>query len=176
MTDAPDQAKKAPLSQDVRIAQAVIEQLRNAGITEEDPDFKELFDAECDLPHRLTRMARAAKYRRAMAEAMKSIIEGNRKRMERHNRAADNIEEAIFWALQEAGYDKPIEAPDLTISIAKGRRSVIGSGDASALPDHLRRVKYEPEKLAIKAALEAGEVVPGYSLGNTPPSLKISTN
>jgi hypothetical protein len=178
MADPADKPKRLSLAEEVRIAQSVTEALRNAGITEEDPDFAVMVDTESDLRNRLINMARVAKRAGAMAEAMTPIIQDNQKRKKRFEAKVESISNLILWAMQEANLPlEPIEAPDVTIAISKGRESVKGDGDAKDLPDNLRRVKYEADKTAIKAALKAGTEVPGYSLvDNGTPSVVIRTN
>ncbi|MEU7656817.1 siphovirus Gp157 family protein, partial [Micromonospora taraxaci] len=68
---------------------------------------------------------------------------------------------------------KKIELPEATLSIRMGQPAVVGEPDADALPDHLCRIKREPNKSAIKEALQNGRTVPGCELSNGQPSIAI---
>lgn len=46
--------------------------------------------------------------------------------------------------------------------------------EEAAIPDEFMRIKKEPDKTKIKAALQAHEIVPGASLSNGEPSLAIA--
>jgi hypothetical protein len=61
-----------------------------------------------------------------------------------------------------------MERPEATLSIREAGPSVVYAidFDPEALPEGLRRWKCETDKHAVKAALEAGEVVPGATLNN----------
>lgn len=176
MTDDKTAPNKPSLGDEVRIANEVLSQLRAAGITEEDPDFKELFASETDLNTRLMSMARVVRRKQAMADAMKAIIEEDKARMERHLKAVETIKKKIAWAYQESGQTKPLETAAVTISMRKGGKKVVGSADASSLPERFRRVKIEADKEEIKKALEANETVEGFSLANSEPSLLLTFN
>ena len=65
--------------------------------------------------------------------------------------------------------------PRATITLAAGRVSLDVSEDADpeSLPIDLIRIRKEADKAAIQAALTRGDAVPGYSLKQSPPSLRI---
>lgn len=77
---------------------------------------------------------------------------------------------ALFHFLTEMGL-KSMPLPEATLSIVAGRVSLIGDADPALLAPELVRVKREPDRAAIKAALEAGRAVDGFSLSNSPPTL-----
>ena len=57
------------------------------------------------------------------------------------------------------------ERPEGTVSIRKIPAKVLGD-DVGVLPDDLVKVKIEPDKAAIKRALEAGKEFDGWTLSN----------
>ena len=61
-----------------------------------------------------------------------------------------------------------------TVSLSAGRPKVMITAE-SAIPDDYCRIKREPNKTAIRTALEAGEHVPGTVLSNAEPNLTIRT-
>ena len=102
------------------------------------------------------------------SEAMAIAIEiqevqllGRRKRIEAR---ADALKYRLLPLLDAIGVQK-LERPRATISRRAGSLSV-QIADAESLPSQLMRVKTttEPDKAAIKAQLQAGEIVPGAAL------------
>lgn len=65
--------------------------------------------------------------------------------------------------------------PRATITLAAGRVTLKAAKDADpeALPIDLLRIKKEPDKAAIQAALVRGDKVDGFELSQGAPSLKI---
>lgn len=88
---------------------------------------------------------------------------------------ADRVERsrlALFHFLTEMGL-KSMPLPEATLSVVAGRVSVVGEADPEKLPERFVRVKREANRSAIKAALEAGERVDGFSLSNNPPTIMV---
>lgn len=161
-----------PLPADVRIAQEVVEQLKAAGIDADDPDFATLIESECDLQERLRRMMRAARWSAKQAEALKDMVDEMRERQKRMEAKAERIKAAVLWAMQETGLPR-LEAPDLTVTIAKGKPPLVVTADAATLPDEFCKVVREPSKTKLREALEAGVVIDGVSFGNASPYLTV---
>jgi len=67
---------------------------------------------------------------------------------------------------------KKISAPDLTAT-RKCTPAGVSLYDEKKLPDEFVRVKREPDKKAIRAALKAGVDIPGARLGNAGETLQI---
>lgn len=65
-----------------------------------------------------------------------------------------------------------IESPYFLFTLAKGRPKVEIVSEAD-LPDEYCRIRREPDKTAILAALQSGRDVPGAILGESQPSLRI---
>jgi hypothetical protein len=76
--------------------------------------------------------------------------------------------------LMEAAGLKKVERPAATVSIAAGRPKVVVT-EPDLLPDYYCRIKREPNKDAIGKALKEGvERIPGATLSNPEPVLRIS--
>lgn len=75
--------------------------------------------------------------------------------------------------LMEAANLKKAERPAGTISIATGRPKVVIT-DVNQLPDGLVRIKREPDKELILSDLKQGRLIPGATLSNAEPVLRIS--
>lgn len=161
------------LSQELAAAQFVMDALTAAGITQDDPDFDALFSSECDALERLKRMLRAARWAEANAKAVKDMEAEMKERRSRFEAKADTLRTIVKQAMATLDLKK-IEAPDLTASLAAGKPSVVIE-DEEAIPSQLCVIKRQPDKTAIKKALEQGETVPGAALSPATPILTVRT-
>lgn len=153
----------------------VYDELR-ARLLSDDPDLDEVtladtLEGATDLQERIVRICRASVETSAFAAALDGMIKDLGARKKRMAERSDRLRSIALWAMQEASIPK-ITAPDATISIGKGRAS-IAITDEGAIPPHLVEYEPKPNRAAIKEALDAGEIVPGASLTNSPPSLII---
>jgi len=153
---------QATFSQEIATAAFVVQALKDAGITPDDPDFEQLVESECDALERLRRMLRAARWAESQAKAAKDIEAELKERRQRFEAKAETLRAIVKQAMQTLGLPK-IEAPDLTATLTNTRPSVVIE-DEAAIPSQLCKVVRSPDKAAIKAALEQGEDVPGASL------------
>jgi hypothetical protein len=149
-------------SQEIATAAFVVQALKDAGITPDDPDFEALVESECDALERLRRMLRAARWAEAQSKAVKDMEAEMKERRQRFENKADTLRAIAKQAMQTLGLPK-LEAPDFTAALTNTRPSVVIE-DETAIPSQLCKVVRSPDKTAIKAALEQGEVVPGASL------------
>lgn len=69
---------------------------------------------------------------------------------------------------------KKAELAEATLSIRNGQPKVIIINEKE-IPQEFLRIKTEPDKTRIKAAMVAGEYVPGTALSNSEPTLAILT-
>jgi len=95
---------------------------------------------------------------------------------ERHARLEQRIHairSLIFKVMQAADLKKK-ELPEATLSIRAGQPKVVIVNEKE-IPQDFLRVKTEPDKSRIKAAIGAGEHVPGASLSNGEATLAIIT-
>lgn len=106
-----------------------------------------------------------------MAEGMGGLLDRLKTREARLKARAERLRGSLSRFMGEIG-EKRLPLPEATVVLAEGQAHVIGDGVAG-LPDALVRTKREPDKTAIKQALEAGDTVPGYSLSNKQPRLQI---
>jgi hypothetical protein len=113
-------------------------------------------------------------------EALQSGLADVMKTMKaRHDRIGARIDarKAALLTLMNAADVKKLERPVATVSRRAGSLSVRITDEAD-LPSQLRRVKTisEPDKIAIKAHLQAGETVPGAELVRGPDGVTIRRN
>jgi hypothetical protein len=124
-----------------------------------------------ELLDELIRVERSAKI---LSEATEAEIERLKIRQGRfESRRA--ILRKYMMQLMEAANLKKAERPAATVSIAAGRpKVVITTDNVYELPAEFIRVKREFDKEAIAKALKEGQTVPGATLSNSEPVLRIS--
>ena len=90
--------------------------------------------------------------------------------------ASDKAREALRLALEACGGPgaATVETEHHTARLQKGSTSVYVN-DLQRLPPHFCRVKHEPDKALIRAALEKGKPIFGAALVQSPSSLVITS-
>lgn len=124
-----------------------------------------------DVDVLILRLLRAATEAEANARA---IAERTRALDERENRFLRQNREwraAVYGILDVLGLTKWRHA-EYSVSVSAGRPGVVVT-DEAMLPDAYVKIERVPDRSAIKAALEAGEVVPGAALQNSMPTLTV---
>ena len=138
----------------------------------DDETFEGTLEGETNVMDLLDWAIRKRAERRAMAEAVAALIVGYGKKQAAHEHAADGLRDLAGAILAATGQAK-IKRPGGTVSFAEGRVSVAITA-ADDVPTQLCRVTKTPDKTAIRAAIEAGEQVPGAELVKGPTSVRIS--
>jgi hypothetical protein len=110
--------------------------------------------------------------RTAMADALDAVIRSYQGRKDGLLGGVGKAREALAHFLSEIG-EKSLALPEATVTLANARPSLTGDCDPWLLPDDLSRTIRQPDRKAIKDALQEGRVVPGYALSNGKPSLRI---
>jgi len=136
-------------------------------IGDDDDALADLIEGETDALEAASRLLRWMGERQANIAALKAYeadLAGRRKRLE------DGIatgRAALSRFMETVGLTK-LERPEATLSLREAGPSVSYAidFDPERLPEELRRWKCEADKHAVKAALEAGETVPGATLNN----------
>lgn len=108
---------------------------------------------------------------RAMIDAMRVAEFNIRTRRQALERRCDWLSARTIEAMQSLGVQK-LEAPDICARVRKSPQSV-EVYDSDQLPDRFWRVKVEPDKVALRAALKAGEDIQGARLSDESYSLSI---
>lgn len=109
----------------------------------------------------------------AMADAIKARISDLESRKGRFSRQSDAMRKLIKGLMEAAGQTK-LTLPEATISIAKGREKIVVD-DVNALPQGYFKTERTADKDALKAALDAGETIPGAHKEIGPESLVVRT-
>lgn len=162
----------SPLSQSARVAAELRQRLATEyNLAEDDEAIDDTVSGEVDLPEQIARLARDALQAEAFAEGLGGLIKVEQTRKARLEAKAEKARALIAWAMSEAGYTK-MPLPDMTLSMGKGRAPLIVD-EGAELPEAYRRVKVEPDKAFIRAALDSGVELDFARLGNAKPSLTI---
>lgn len=163
------------LALDVRVTAAQIERLR---VTY--PDLADDLQLLCDtlegetefLPvmERVTEeYLDSVSMKAAVSDRMSALAE----RRDRFDRKADALK-AMAMSLMEAAGQPKVQLPVATLSITKGRTSVVVD-DVDALPQGYFATERKPLKTAIKEAIEHGEIIPGARLETGDDGLTVRT-
>jgi hypothetical protein len=136
-------------------------------IGEDDDALADLIEGETDALEAASRLLRWMGERQANSAALKAYeadLSGRRKRLDD---GVQTARVALSRFMETVGLTK-LERPEATLSIREAGPSVVYAidFDPEALPEELRRWKCEADRPAVKAALEAGEAVPGATLNN----------
>jgi len=112
-------------------------------------------------------LALRAKARKDEASRIRDLAEAD-------EAVADRLKRRLKEAMEATGKTK-IDTPRFKLSVAGngGKQPLIVDGSADDLPPQFRVVRHEPNKDAIRAALEAGQAVPGCTLLPRGTSLRI---
>lgn len=136
---------------------------------------EDMIDGETDADVILSRIARAFNAARADHDGAKAALASIISRYEAREAAAKSRMEAhrkMMHAVMDAIGVKSKKLPEATISVSSGRVSLQLADDFSP-PQGYYRTKIEPDKAAIKSALEAGETMPGAELVTGNPILTV---
>jgi hypothetical protein len=141
---------------------------------DEDEQFlADVIEGETDLNEVVSRLLRKRGEARAINKGLCAYASDVLDRAARAAKQADAQDELIAELLKLAGLEK-LKLPEATAYFANGAiRTVIP--DDTAVPDAFCRIKREPDKTKIKAALEAGERLNWASLEQSEKHLVIRT-
>jgi hypothetical protein len=136
-------------------------------IGEDDDALADLIEGETDALEAASRLLRWMGERQANSAALKAYEADLSARRKRLDDGIATARAALSRFMEEVGLSK-LERPEATLSIREAGPSVVYGIDFNpeALPEELRRWTCQADKHAVKAALEAGEEVPGATLNN----------
>lgn len=134
--------------------------------------IRDMVEAETSLHDAICKAAFELAATEGEKEGIELAIAKLKDRLSRHCRKAEGIREAIQVAMETAELPS-IKTPVATLSM-RASPPRVDITDASAIPAiFMVQPPPSPDKNAIKAALKAGEVIPGAALSNQPPALSV---
>ncbi|MEL4072259.1 siphovirus Gp157 family protein [Ochrobactrum sp. GPK 3] len=131
-------------------------------LAEDDELRADTIEGETDAYRVLGKILAIERDANSMALAIGERAKELAARKDRYSRRKDAMRALLLRLLKAADLNK-VSLPEATVSVGKGRAGV-EIVDESLLPDNVVKMKREPDKTAIKAALDAGEDVPGAVL------------
>ena len=109
-----------------------------------------------------------------MVEALKGRIREMRGRLSRLEGRAEKKREIVTGVMERAGVKKIIE-PDFTVSYGVGGPKISVVSETEIPGDYWKAQAPKLDRLALMAALKAGETVPGAVLSNGSPFISVRT-
>lgn len=122
----------------------------------------DMLEAETSLPALASKIVRVRGERLAGAEGLNGYIKILTERRDRLARGADGLK-GLLLRLMATAQLPTLKLPEATVSVTPGRNTV-SITDIAALPQGFFVVERSADKAAIKAAIEAGEDVPGAAV------------
>lgn len=119
----------------------------------------------------LSQIVRKIGSNKAMIEGTNAYVGELQERVARLDRR-DHALRVLIQKIMNAADIRKAELPEATVSIRAGTPKVVIVNEHE-IPRDFLRVKTEPDKTRIKAALQAHEHVPGCVLSNAEPTLAI---
>jgi len=137
-----------------------------------DDDFlADVIEGETDAPAIMERLVIERREALANGEAMDKLANDYAQISDRWTMRAEARRKLMGLVLDATGQRK-MATPAGTVSMSPGRVSLSLADDFTP-PQGYARTRIEPDKAAIKAALEAGEVMQGASLVTGKPIVKV---
>jgi len=155
---------------DLRAAHAALIEA-HPEIAEDDAFLADIIEGETDANAIMERLVIERAEAIANGEAMDALAEKYTQISDRWTMRAENRRKLMGLVLDATGLRKMV-TPAGTVSVSPGRVSLSLADDFSP-PQGYARTRIEPDKAAIKAALEAGETMPGASLVTGKPIVKV---
>jgi Siphovirus Gp157 len=149
--------------------------LANPELATDEQLCADMIEGETDAFEFMRKLERMRLETRCTVEVLVTVIKTMVERSNRFERREENIRKLMKQLLDTANLKK-LELPEATLVIRNGSPKVIIT-DEEALPDYYFRIKKEPNKTLIGAALKTNPPtsVPGAVLSNAEPSLTILT-
>lgn len=159
------------LSREVREVAPLVAALRDL-CGDDEQAFLDTLEGESDVNAAASRVVRWMLEQDAHANACKELAAVYVARASMFANRHDKAKGALLDLLNELGV-KSMPLPEASLTAKATPPKLIGDVDAATLPDNLRRTSYAADKAAIKAELEAGREVAGFSLSNGGQSLQV---
>lgn len=133
----------------------------------------DMLEAETDLHQLVARLVKMKLDARELATGAKARKAEVAERQSRFERKEDGYTALLKGLMLAADLDK-LTLPEATVSVTKAR-TIVEIEDEAALPQGFVEIRRVPKKSEIKAALEAGDAIPGARLGLSDEGLMVRT-
>jgi hypothetical protein len=141
-------------------------------LEEDDVLRQDMIEAETGALELIDKLVEAEREAKALGEGLDAAMARLEKRGDRFARRQIVLRKYIMQIMEAANLRK-VERPAATVAITPGRQKVVITDD-NALPEDCVRIKREPDKIRIASHLNRGDYIPGATLSNPEPVLRIS--
>lgn len=172
--DASRVAAVRDLQTELREVAPLIAKLREM-CGDDEQAFLDTLEGESDVNEAARRVVRWIIEQGAAEVSCRSLAETYTARARMFAERQVRAKGGLLDLLNELGV-KSMPLPEATLSAKALPPSVVGEADPAMLADAFVRIKREADKAAIKAALQAGQFVPGYSLSNGGQTLQMKVS
>lgn len=124
----------------------------------------DMLEGQTDFNEVIAALAKDIKLAKANVAGIKEVAKELKERQSRFE-AKEEFCRSLIHKLMDAAGVKKLTLPVATVNITNVSPSVMIL-DESAIPDDFMRIKKEPNKTAIKAALETGQSIAGAVMSN----------
>jgi hypothetical protein len=131
----------------------------------------DMLEGSTHLDEFLSNVLRKIGATQTIIEGTKAYLDEIHERKSRMERREHALRQLIHKVMDTAGLRKR-ELAEATVSIRNGQAKVVII-EEGLIPDEFMRIKKEPDKTRIKAAIQAHEQVPGCSLSNAEETIAI---
>ena len=153
------QLKRMELEREIELLLEQFPQLKD------DQDLlADMLEGQTDFNEVIASLAKDIKMAKANAAGIKELTKELKERQARFE-AKEEFCRSLILKLMEAAGVRKLTLPVATVNITNVSPSVV-IVDESAIPDVFMRIKKEPNKTAIKAALETGQAISGAVMSN----------
>jgi hypothetical protein len=133
---------------------------------------QDMIEAETGALDLIDKLIEAEREALALEESITRILEQLSDRKTRFSQRRIALRKYIMQIMEAANLKK-VERPAATVSIVAGKQKVVITAE-DALPEDCMRIKREPDKTRIASHLHRGDYIPGATLSNPEPVLRIS--
>lgn len=129
----------------------------------DDQTIADTLEAESgDLMEKGTNVAKVFRNMEALAEQIKQAEQQMAARRKALEKRAASLKQYLHENMERAGISK-IESPWFVVSIRKNPASVVIDAESQIPAEYMREIpaRHEPDKQAIKSAIQCGQDVPG---------------
>jgi hypothetical protein len=137
-------------------------------LSADEPDVQAVLDTlegETNLHEALAELAKSALEDEAMANGLKDYLASLKERKSRLLNTAQTKRGLIIMAMERAKLDK-VKQPEVTVSIVPTQPKLVINDEAKIPAKFFKQPDPVLDEAAIRAALEAKEIVEGASLSN----------
>lgn len=124
----------------------------------------DVLEGETNFHDVIAVLAKEIKVSKGQVSGIKEVIKELKDRQSRYE-AREEFARGLIHKLMEMAGVKKLTLPVATVNITNVAPSVVIT-DEDAIPDTFMRIKKEPNKSAIKSAIEAGQSVSGAVMSN----------